>query len=94
MSTFLAAEFGEGFAEKEDDCLFNGDGTSTYRGIVGVRPKPGDGTHAAGAVDATSGDNTLPGIVADDLDTLMSKLPKYALKNAKWYVSQAADQGL
>jgi len=92
MAAFLASEFGEAFAEAEDDALFNGDGTSSYGGITGIRSKLIDGNHAAGVVDATSGDNTLPEIVKADLDTLMSKLPKYALRGAKWYLSQAANQ--
>ena len=92
MAAWLAAEIGKRFAEKEDDCLWNGDGTSTYGGIVGVRSKLIDGNHAAGALDATSGDDQFSKIIAGDLDTLMSRLPQYALPNAKWYCSQVCNQ--
>ena len=44
----LADEFAYAFANKEDDAAINGDGTSTYHGIVGIRPKLVDGNHAAG----------------------------------------------
>lgn len=33
----LADEISYAFANKEDDCVFNGDGTSTYHGILGIR---------------------------------------------------------
>jgi len=86
----LANEIAYAFATKEDDCVFNGDGTSTYGGIVGVRPKIIDGNHTVGAVDvATATHNIFSEIDATDLATLMAALPKYALPTAKWYISQA-----
>ncbi|GMQ90466.1 MAG: hypothetical protein BMS9Abin10_0848 [Gammaproteobacteria bacterium] len=84
----LASEIAWAFANKEDDCGFNGDGTSTYGGINGVRPKIIDGNHAAGAVDATTNTNTFAEVNATDLATMMAALPQYALRNAKFYVSQ------
>ena len=92
VAAFLANEFGKRFAEKEDDCGFNGDGTSTYGGIYGIRPKLIDGNHTVGAIDAASNHDTLPEIDGDDLDKIMAALPAYALPNAKWYCSQAANQ--
>ena len=35
----LAGEIAYAFSQKEDECYFNGDGTSTYGGITGVRSK-------------------------------------------------------
>jgi HK97 family phage major capsid protein len=92
LATWLADEMARAFAEAEDDALWNGDGTSTYGGIVGVRPKLVDGTHTVGAVDATSGDDTFAEIIAGDLDTLMGTLPNYARKGAAWYCSQVCNQ--
>jgi predicted phage gp36 major capsid-like protein len=47
----LAGEMAYAFAVKEDACGWNGDGTSTYGGIVGVRTKIIDGTHTKSAID-------------------------------------------
>lgn len=91
LGDWLANEIAYSFALKEDQCLFDGDGTSTYGGIVGLRPKIIDGNHAAGAVDvATATHNLFSEIDATDLATLMAALPRYALMNAKWYMSQTA----
>jgi len=90
MADWLAREIAYAFAVKEDDCGFNGDGTSTYGGITGVRTKIIDGNHTAGAKDAASGNDTFAEITATDLATVMGALPKYALRNAKFYCSQPA----
>lgn len=84
----LAREMAYAFADKEDECLINGDGTSTYGGIVGLRSKLVDGSHTAGAVDATSGTNLITEVDGDDLDTLRATLPEYA-GNPRWLVSKA-----
>ncbi|GMQ95826.1 MAG: hypothetical protein BMS9Abin14_287 [Gammaproteobacteria bacterium] len=84
----LANEIAYAFAEKEDDTLFNGDGTSSYGGIVGIRVKIIDGNHGAGAVDAASGTNTYAEVAQADLESIMAPLPQYAEGDARWYVSQ------
>lgn len=90
----LASEMAYAFAKKEDDCGWNGDGTSSYGNIVGVRTKivTGIGTASElfGCVDAASGHDTFAEIDANDLATVMSALPKYAEPGAKWYCSQVA----
>lgn len=84
----LASEMAYAFAEKEDDCFFNGTGTSAYGGIVGVRTKIIDGNHTAGAKDAASGHDTFAEIDADDLATVMAALPVFAEMGAQWVISQ------
>lgn len=87
----LAQEMAYAFAQAEDSAGWNGDGTATYGGIVGVKNKLGGTIGAgqfAGAMDAASGHDTFAEIDATDLSNLMAKLPKYAEKNAKWYCSQ------
>lgn len=83
----LASEIAYAFAEKEDDCLFNGDGTSTYGGIVGILPKIIDGTHTAGAIEATAPIDTFAEVTQAELDNVMAALPRYANANARWYGS-------
>ena len=87
LAAFIADEsaFAFAFAEKEDDCLWNGDGTSSFGGIVGVVNKP---IGAAGLIDATSGTNTFAEVTADDLAQTMGSLPLFAHRGAAWYCSQ------
>ncbi len=84
----LANEMAYAFAQKEDDCWLNGDGTSTYGGIWGLRSKIIDGTHTQGAIDAASGHDTFAEIDADDLGLLRGRLPVFAAPRARWLVSQ------
>lgn len=87
----LASEIAYAFAQKEDDCGWNGDGTSTYGNITGVLRKFTDGVNSlVGAVNAASAHDTFAEIDANDLAGVMAKCPKYALKTAKWYCSQPA----
>jgi HK97 family phage major capsid protein len=86
----LANEMAYAFAVAEDAAGWNGDGTPTYGNIRGVRPKIIDGTHTKSAINATSAHNTFAEIDATDLMNLMAALPKYALRNAKFYCSQVA----
>jgi len=84
----LASEMAYAFAVKEDDCWLNGDGTSTYGGMFGLRVKMIDGTHTAGAIDAASNNDTFAEITADDLLGVIGALPVYAEANAKWLCSK------
>ncbi len=87
----LAYEIAYAFANKEDDCGFNGDASATYGGITGVREslKGLDGTIAniAGLVVASgSGYGTsYDSIGLADFNKLVGKLPQYADGRAKWY---------
>lgn len=85
----LAREMAYAFAEKEDDCAINGDGTSTYGGIQGMRSKLVATASLTGAVDATSGTDTIPEVDGDDLDLVRATLPAYADQGAKWLVHKA-----
>lgn len=86
----LAQEMAYAFAQKEDDCGWNGTGTSAFGNITGVRTRIIDGTHTASAIDAASGHDTFAELDAADLNSVIAVLPKYAEKNAKWYCSQVA----
>jgi len=89
LASWVAMECGRAFAETEDGCWLNGDGTSTYGGMQGIRTKLIDGSHNAGKIAATSGDDTFAEIIAGDLDRVIAALPTPALKNAKWLMSRA-----
>jgi HK97 family phage major capsid protein len=85
---YLANEIAWGFAAKEDDCAFNGDGTSTYGGMRGIGTIVLDGQHAQAKVTAASGDNTFLTLTSTDLSSLMSQVRASAIPNAAWFCSQ------
>lgn len=80
----LASEIAYAFADKEDRCLFLGDGTSTYGGIYGVP------SVAAGSVyTAITGNTAFSTLDLADFESMVGQLPQYAEANAKWYISKA-----
>lgn len=97
VADMLAQDIAYAFADKEDECGFNGDGTSTYGGMTGIRQKLIDkalGGTAAGSVPAASGlvrygtGYSYTNITMAVLTELIGKLPSYAEPNAKWYGSK------
>lgn len=77
ISDSVAGEIAYAFAKKEDECLFLGDGTSTYGGIVGLGESMGSAgivqTGELGASDTAQDQTTLTTIAS-----LMALLPQYA----------------
>jgi len=91
----LASEMAYAFAAKEDACGLDGDGTLTYGGMTGLRALFVDGTHNAGYHEGTSACTAWSDItLADELITIMSMVPTYALANAKWYINPAGKAGV
>lgn len=88
LADYVGELMGEAYALLEDNCGFIGSGTSAYGGMEGISPKLLTAT--ASQVTAATGHDTFPEIDATDLANLMAKLPKYAQKGAKWYMSTAA----
>lgn len=87
----IAKEMAYSLAVKEDATLWNGDGTSSYGGIIGVRSKFAAGLGVlAGAIDAASGHDTFAEYDAADLIKVIGTLPKYAEPNARWFGHKAA----
>lgn len=92
MADDLAGEIAYAFANKEDECGFNGDGTSTYGGITGVGPKflglSGTIANIAGLVVASG--NLYSEIVLGDFNKVVGRLPQYAdTPSAAWFVHKA-----
>lgn len=88
IADWLTNEIAYAFSSKEDDCGFNGDGTSTYGGIRGLT-QLGIAAQCAGSkYTAASGHNTFALLDTTDITGLIGLLPRYALPNAKFYVSQ------
>lgn len=92
MADTLASEMAYAFANKEDECGFNGDGTSTYGGIVGVREKllglSSTRANIAGLVVGSG--NLYSELALVDFEAVVAKLPEYAdTPMAKWFVSRS-----
>jgi HK97 family phage major capsid protein len=90
VADLIAGEIAYAFAEKEDDCGFNGDATSTYHGITGLCPKI-KGLSATIADIAglfVGAGNAYTELLLTDFQGVLGKLPVYArTPNTAWYVS-------
>lgn len=88
----LIGEMSYAFANKEDECGFNGDGTSTYGGIVGVRAAL---TSLSATIAEISGlyvasDNNYVNLVIADFEGVVALLPQYAdTPNARWFMHRS-----
>ena len=91
MGNDLAGEISYAFAQKEDDCGFNGDGTEVYGGIVGVRNKliglSATRANIAGLVVGSG--NAWSELLLSDFSKVKGRLPKYArTPKTGWFASQ------
>lgn len=97
LADLIMAEFALAVAQEEDDIGFNGDGTSTYAGFVGVL---GAGRQTA-ALDASSpdlnkcisvtgaaGNNLTSEITVPKLREMGGALHTWARAGAKWYINR------
>lgn len=84
LAEFVATEVGYAFAATEDNCGFNGDGTSTYSGISGLGAKL---TGLKSAIAAASGHNTFLTLDDTDVANLMGGVLATAVPRARWYCS-------
>ncbi len=88
IADWLTNEIAYAYSVKEDDCGFNGDGTSTYGGIRGLTVWGIDSTVAGSKFTASVA--VFSTLTMTDITGMMAKLPRYALPNAKFYMSQVA----
>jgi HK97 family phage major capsid protein len=85
LAEFIASECAYAFAATEDDCGFNGDGTSAYRGISGLFTKL---TGTKSAIAAAGGHNTWLTLDSTDIANLMGGILATGIRNARWYISE------
>ena len=82
LGDIVTAEIAMCFAQKEDDCYFNGDGSAGYGSITGW-----DNALAAGSVvSAAAGVNTLGEMTNTLFEQAIGKLPLYPGIRPKWYM--------
>lgn len=88
LGDWLASDIARAFAYTEDDCGFNGDGTSTYGSITGVRSKLStlNGVDDGGGLVLGTG-NAYSELTAADYSAVVGRTPTYALNGAGWFVS-------
>ena len=83
LGDYIAGEVAYAFANKEDDAGFNGDGTSTYNGIVGLKNSVGSAGIKTGSGNAYSE------LTIGDLTGTIGLAPEYVFSRStpKWYMS-------
>jgi HK97 family phage major capsid protein len=85
LGDLITSEIAYAFAYKEDQCLFLGDGTSQFGGIVGWE----NAVEAGSVVETASGVDTFAEITIATFEDAIGKLPLLAGINPKWYVHQS-----
>lgn len=83
----ITDEMAYAFAVKEDQCGVDGTGASAYGGMVGMRVKMIDGSHAGSYVAGTSACTSYAHIDGTELNAMIGALPMYARMRAKWFCS-------
>lgn len=79
---------GRKLGEQEDDCAWNGDGSSTYYGIQGYRGLVGTASKCTAPGSANTVDNV--GEVTENcIGLMLGTLPEWAENNAEWFCPKA-----
>ena len=91
LANLVADRMGYSFAGKEDQVMIDGDGTSTYGGIIGLKSKL-ETSGMAGIYTCATNTDTPQEIILGELNGLMAKLPSYARANARFLSSPAFDE--
>jgi HK97 family phage major capsid protein len=87
LASDVANEIAYQFAFKEDDAGFNGDGTSSYGGIVGLKNALTDTTYQV----ANSSGNSKAGVTRDEISSALAILPQWAFQrnNVKFFCNKS-----
>ena len=72
-------------ADKIDEAAFNGDGTSTYGGVLGLN----SALHANAVQTAATGNDSALTLDLADFEAAVGKYPQYPGASPKWYVHSA-----
>ncbi|MEN6334273.1 MAG: phage major capsid protein, partial [Phycisphaerales bacterium] len=87
----LAQDAALAFATAEDNACIDGDGTSTYHGITGIRTLMIDGNHTGSYVDGSTGNDNWSEITDAHLLSIQAAIkPAAARRGAAWHVSPYA----
>ena len=82
----LVGEISYAFANKEDQCAFNGDGTSTYGGMTGILTQLGTLTASATVGSLVPGaGSSWSTLTLKNFEAVIGRLPQYAdVPGCKW----------
>lgn len=81
----LVREIAYSFASKEDDCAFNGDGTSTYGGMTGILTRLTSLTAGTAPGMISGAGNAWSELTLVNLEDVVGALPLYAeTPNVRW----------
>jgi HK97 family phage major capsid protein len=81
----LIGEIAYAFAYREDDCAFNGTGTSTYGGITGIRSRLDELTAGTAPGLTLGSGNAWSELTLSDFNKVVGSLPSYAdVPGAAW----------
>jgi HK97 family phage major capsid protein len=83
MGDMIVRAFARGIALAQDEAGFNGDGSSTYGGMVGIKNALLDGCN----VTAT-GETTFGALTRERFESMVGRLPDWAGIQPKWYISK------
>jgi HK97 family phage major capsid protein len=72
-------------ADKIDEAGFNGDGTSTYGGVLGLK----NALHANAVSTADTGNNSALSLDMADFEALLGMYPQYPGASPRWFVHSA-----
>jgi HK97 family phage major capsid protein len=90
LADTMAVEVAQAFAEAFDNAGWIGTGAlALYHGVVGASVAVDDGTHTRSVVGAGTSRNTFDTLTLTDFTNTVARLPVYARRNAKWYISPA-----
>jgi HK97 family phage major capsid protein len=89
LADLMAVETAQAFAEAVDNSAFGpADGESTYHGVVSITKKIVKAAHSASVVSTTAGtEDTYGELTMKNFTDMVAKLPTYARRNARFYIS-------
>ena len=87
VGNLIMEEAALAFANKEDECGFNGTGASTYNGIVGIK----ESLAAGSKYTAITGNTSFGTLDLEDFEGMIAKLPSYAFRDGgpSWYIHRS-----
>ena len=88
LADAMAVETAQAFAEAVDNAGFIGDGTLTYHGVTGITKKIVAAT-ASLVTSTSSTEDTYATLTMKNFTDMVAKLPLYARRNARFYISPA-----
>jgi HK97 family phage major capsid protein len=82
---FLTQEVAIAFAYQEDIAGFNGDGSSTYAGMTGLK----NALLAGSKYTAITGNTAFSTLDLDDFEAMIGKVPEFPGMQPKWYIHKS-----